>query len=38
MPSAKVTSTRLRVRFKPDKVDISVEPEKPKAGRKAVLK
>ncbi len=38
MAEPKVTSVRLAVKFKPDRVDIEVEPKKPKAGKKAVLK
>lgn len=34
----KAASVRLRVRFKPSEVTITIDPEKPKAGKKAVLK
>ena len=36
-PDPKMTSTTLAVRFKPAGVKITVSPEKPKAGKKAVL-
>ncbi len=38
MASAKVASRRLRVRFRPDRVAISVEPSAPAAGKRAVLR